>query len=138
MSLTSLEENLLNLADTVAQVAGQLVASNNPEYKPLIQTGTALLDGINQKLNPSAPAAASQISAAASAVASGVTPVVHAVQTVGSGSATASQKASALGSLIGTIETIGGDIISLFHAPSPSAAVPPAPATVTAAPPSSS
>lgn len=126
--MNSLEQNLLNLADSIAQATGQAVAANNPAYASLVSLGTGLLDEINKAVNPAAVPAASQISAAASAIAAGVTPVVAAVKTIPAGSATATEKASALGELIGTIETIGGDILQIFHK-TPTAAAPTATVT---------
>jgi hypothetical protein len=117
MSLTTLEQNLANLGDTLVKVAGQLIAENNPSYASLITLSTSLVDQVNSAVNPSAAPASAQITKAASDVANGITPVVAAVQTVTSKAAPAAAKASAIGSFVQEIELIGGDIISIFHKP---------------------
>lgn len=117
--MNTTEQNLLNTADTIAQVAGQLASANNPAYAPLIAMGEAFIDAINQVVNPAAPAAATAISTAATDIAAGVTPVVQAVLTVQSGAATATQKATALGTLVQKVETLAGDVFSIFHHPAP-------------------
>ena len=135
MSLSTLEQNLLNLVDSLTKVGAQLVAANNPAYANLIPLATGTIDEINAKLNPGAAAAVTTINQAATDITAGIVPGTQAVEALTSKTATATEKASAVGTLLGTIETIGGDVISFFHHPSPTSATqPPTPAvTVTPA-----
>ena len=112
--MTTLEQKLLNAANVVIDAAANLVAAKNPAYDPLITLASGVVDQINQQVNPSAPAAATTIAAAAGVISSAVAPISGAAATVGSGSSTATQKASALGLIVGDVESVAASIKNLF------------------------
>lgn len=114
MPLNALEQKLLNLANVVVDAAAHLVAAKNPAYDSLITIGSGLVDQINQSVNPSAPAAAQSIATAASALAVAVPSVTVSGATIGSGAASATQKASAAGIIIGDVESIISSIRAVF------------------------
>lgn len=120
--MNAFEQKLLSFTDVVAQVVGEAASLNNPAYAGIIALGSALVDHLNTTVNTASnPTATLQ---AASDIAAAVPAAIQAVQTVRSGGATADTKAAAVGSLIGTVETLAGDIISIFHKPTVASAAP--------------
>jgi hypothetical protein len=113
--MTPTESSLANLGDSIVQALGAAVAEKNPAYDSLIAIGTGFVDQINQKINPTAAAAAFQVASAASALGATVAAAPAAVETLTSSSATATQKASAAGVILGDIESVGSAIASFFH-----------------------
>lgn len=127
--MSPLEEELLNLASAAIHAAAGLVAQKNPAYDNLIVVGQGLVDQINAQVNPSAAPAAQQIASAASALGSAAASAPAAVAVLTNKSATATQKASAVGIIVGDIESVGASILAFFHHPAA-----PAQAAASAAP----
>lgn len=112
--MTDLEQKLLNLVDALVDAGANLVAAKNPSYEPLIVLASTTADQINAQVNPSAPAAAGAIAQAAATISGDVAPTQEAIATVASSTATPTQKAGALGIILGDIEGLVSTIKNLF------------------------
>ncbi len=110
MKLTPLESELLTFLSLGTQVAGKLVAANNPAYAGIVAFIGALADHATTVVNSGGPATAQ----AATDIAAAVPVAAKTVETVTDHAAPAPAKAAALGSFIGTIATVAGDFIHFF------------------------
>jgi hypothetical protein len=129
-AMNQIEQNILNYAETGIQVAGSLVAAQNPAYAGIIALIEALSNHANSVINPGAAAAAPAIANAAATIAADIPAGTAAVAALVTPTSPAAAKGSALGSIIGTITSIGGSLFSIFEHATPAS---PAPAPVIAA-----
>lgn len=107
MKLSTLEQEVINVALLVKNVAAALVSANNTQYDGIVSAASTFSDTAASALAPGSAAPASTLPAD---IVAGVIPVTTAIETVSSKTATASQKAAALTTLIGEAETIGEDV----------------------------
>jgi hypothetical protein len=119
-----LENDIVNIASLVEQGVAALAAANNPSYSGVISSGQALVSTVQSTLG--VPSVASTLPAD---LVTNVAPTVAAINTIASKTATAAQKAAAVATALGAIETVGEDVWSFFSTlftkkPSPSATPP--------------
>lgn len=122
MSLTPLEQEIVNIGNLVLQTVGSLVASKNPAYASLISLGTSLANEVTTNVVPGATSTSSNVP---TEVAAAVQPVTSALSTIKSGASSATVKAGAVQAVVSEVVTIGEDIFHIFK---PAVVVTPVPA----------
>lgn len=124
--LSALEQDLVNVGLLAAKVAAALVSANNPQYASSIATANSFSASVASALAPGSAAPESTLPA--DLVAS-IVPATSAVETILSKTASATQKATAVSTLIGDVEVVGADVWNAISGIFKAKAAPAAPAS---------
>lgn len=112
MSLTAIETELVNIGALLGQTLGTVAAANNPAYSSILSNGKAVLASISASVNPTGAAA---ITTLAGDTAAAIQPATAAISTVLSKTATPTQKASAIATIIGEAEQLIPEAITVIE-----------------------
>lgn len=112
MTLTALDQELINLGAFAEQTAATLVAAKNPAYAGVISTLTQTTQAIAAAANPTGSAQATQLSGD---VVAAIQPATTAVNALVSKTSTPTQKASGIVALLGLGEELIPETITFFE-----------------------